>query len=276
MWLASFCLNYSSRLLLLGIWLSCFGAGRALAHSGYTQDISQEREEQFQEIFLFVEAPPQRRDLSQKIFNPKLSREFKEKYRDQFGDIDSDSFVYKKARYQLGSELNWSLESAKESSEQRRVFAEFMVKRLTEWHVDDYFKNEPSMRTVYETKEKLSNIKIEVGPQSRFDFRYSFSGNTLDILWNNPLANIKYVLEMSPSAFGPGPAQRERVWITRPLSQSARLEAQWFTKEALGSLSIFRNLGTTWTFQALVGSGTLTDGIVRRESLASIGFGRYF
>ena len=77
-----------------------------------------------------------------------------------------------------------------------------MMKRLGEWHLDNYLKTNPGARGIYELKEQMSSMKVEV-QSFQFDMRYEIAGNTAGFSREEPL------LENRESAFANEP---RRVW----------------------------------------------------------------
>ena len=59
-------------------------------YPGYIDNVEKEKSERFVEIYLY--SPPTHREqsLQEMIFNP-LTTEFKQKYREKFGQLDSES-----------------------------------------------------------------------------------------------------------------------------------------------------------------------------------------
>ena len=98
-----------------------------------------------------------------------------------------------------------------------------MMKRLVEYHTDDFMKNNPRGRAIYELKETVSNVQVKV-QSFQFDLRYDIAGNTADFLIKNPYLNTaKIRLQMTPGAFGPFASIDETIFtigtqVTRTIS----------------------------------------------------------
>lgn len=229
---------------------------------GYTQDVEKERQTKFMEIYLFLQPAPPKSDLSKAIWNSELSKEFKTKYREKFGQADLDALAYQTGRFIQQGHSGNNYELQEKESKERRAFGEYMTKRLTEWHVDNYFKTDPTMRPVYEAKEKLSNVEVKVNNQMKLNAQYSLAGNTLDVIVDNPWVDSRVALEMDPSTFGPSQVQENRLWIEKQLDSKNRVNTSTaFTdgiifiehvkhwkanlKTSLGFQNYFRNSGKT-------------------------------
>lgn len=226
---------------LLSLW-----GGTARAQSmtprahGYVSDITKERSERYKEVFLFVRPNAPKQPLVDSIFNPQLSKEFRDKYREKFGQLDTESIVYQSGARSsadpLSNDLNRDSEEAIALQKDRRAFGEYMVKRLAEWHTDNYFKSEPNMRPVYELKEKLSKVDVKVTKTTKLEVRYELSSNNLDFILDNPYLDSKLSVEMDPGAFGPSSVQENRIWLGKNLTRKTRVNNNWATIDGLTTL----------------------------------------
>ncbi|MFN7453217.1 MAG: hypothetical protein ACK5RO_01020 [Pseudobdellovibrionaceae bacterium] len=216
------------------------------AWSGYTQDIQKEKADRFYEVYLFSYRPAPERNLHQQIFSP-LTSEFKLKYREVFGQVDAESISYQPANFGMLDNFKGYNSAAEEENKKRKTFAEYMTKRLFEHHVDNYFKNDPTMRPVYEAKEKLSNINVQVNQSFKFNFRYKLSGNTLDINVLNPWIDSKLTLEMNPRSFGPSSPLEERLWLGKNLERNWRLQSNIAQKDGVLKVESIHWLKAQWT-----------------------------
>ncbi len=199
--------------------LSSVAASRAVASSdGYISDVQAERNERFYEVYLFVPHIQKQQSLQEIIFNP-LTVEFKTKYKEQFGEMDTDSIAY---RSQAIGGITENPQIVEEKSNKRKAFAEYMTKRLIEHHVDNYMKTKPEMRPVMEVKEKIQNVKVEVTKEVRLNIQYNFAGNMADFIIDNPYCDSKVSLEMNPHAFGPSEVLETRAWFGRNLTTTLR------------------------------------------------------
>ncbi|MCE3009832.1 MAG: hypothetical protein LW875_04380 [Proteobacteria bacterium] len=232
--------------LLATLMLGSMAFAQSRDWEGYTQDVSAERSQRFYEIYLFSYRPAQAADLSQKIFNP-LTSEFKLKYRETFGQVDAESISYQPANFGMLESFKGYNTAVEAENKKRKSFAEYMTKRLFEHHVDNYFKNDPTMRPVYETKEKLSNINVQVNQSFKFNFRYNLSNNTLDINTLNPWVDSKVTLEMNPRSFGPSTPLEERVWIGKTFFRKWRLQSNVANKDGVIKIESIHWLQARWT-----------------------------
>jgi hypothetical protein len=171
-------------------------------HEGYVDSTLAERGAQSTDLQLIDEPPSDGPSLQDRIFNEQLTHEFQEKYNDKFGHTNAEQILNAPNRTSFYNDV-WFQGSPQDYSDQRRQFADYMVKRLLEYHVDNYLKTNPKARGVYELKEKISSVNVQV-QQFQFDLRYEIAGNTADIVIKNPyLKTSKIRLQMNPGALGP-------------------------------------------------------------------------
>ncbi|GIL16665.1 MAG: hypothetical protein BroJett040_04160 [Oligoflexia bacterium] len=243
---------------------------------GYISDVKTERAERYYEIFLFVTPPPNETKLTEVIFNRELSKEFRSKYQEKFGRVDSESAVYQSSRFDMNENLKNRPLAIEAELKERRQFGEFMTKRLTEWHVDNYIKSKPQMRKVYELKEKLSHMEVEVTKESKMDLRYSLAGNTLDVIYDNPWIDSKLAVEMDPGAFGPSQVQENRVWLGKNLNKKTRVNTNVATEDGIFTLEFIHMFKEN--LAGLMGGSTYTkpEGKTPRESKVALGLSHSF
>lgn len=240
---------------------------------GYVADVAAEKSQRFYEVYLFVPNPSQGPSLKEMIFSP-LTAEFKNKYREKFGQMDSDSIVYRSLGVGGSQETPLSLEQENQS---RREFAEYMTKRLTEFHVDKYLKTQPSMKPVMEMKEKIQNVKVEVSKEVRFNIQYNLAGNTTDVILDNPWCDSKLSLEMNPKSFGPTSPLETRIWVGRNLNSYLRANSNVALTDGVISGDLTRTFPRYGIATSLgLSSAYKKEGTSVRETKYVVGFSRTF
>jgi hypothetical protein len=206
---------------------------------GYLNNVSQERSEKFQEIFLSASPPkPQGPPLKDIIFNAQLSREFRTRYEEKFGRTEAEKvYSHPNPNTQMDAESGF-VRNVKEDYQAQREFSEYMIKRLAEWHFDNYLKNEPSVKPVYDFKEKYSKLEVTVRKGYKVNAQYSLSGNYIDILISNPYdIDTKVVLEMDPRAIGPTRVEETKAYVGYQSTPKIYLESAWKTQDGVVSAS---------------------------------------
>lgn len=254
------------RVLTLGkLWI--FGAllwGPSLAFAdmvrdGYIQDIQAEKNEQFYEVYM---SPPavsmNAADIRAKIFNAQLTNEFRDRWDQKFGYIDTDSLSYDADRFTNFNENRNSVQDEQRLND-RRAFGEYMMRRLAEWHMDNYFKSDPSLRAVYEAKEKLSNVQVKVSEQTKVNVNYALADNSVEAKFENPNYDAKLRLEMDPGHFGPTNLYEEWLYFGKRLTKSLYVLGTYAYQDGLAQAEIQRahsaRFSTSWRVSTTTTSG---------------------
>ncbi len=195
---------------------------------GYVDNVKIERTQPLgREINLDTKPLPQKILLHDKIFAPKLAREFRERYRQKFGQLDFESPSYQPTEVRTVDPRPQNSRALVQENIERREFGEFMLRRLTEFHVDNWIQTDPDLRPVYEAKEKLQNIKVEINKTTRINLVYSFAGNYFDLIIDNPYLDTKVVIQMDPNSLFPTAPQDSSVVFTKPLNSRDRVNNIW-------------------------------------------------
>jgi len=186
---------------------------------GYTDNVAEEVPLDPQEMYL-MEKPISLRGptLHRKIFNDTLTEEFQSRYRDEFGRTEQEENYYlinKQGYYQTPTGLTTT-----QKDQQRRDFAQYMVKRLVEFHTENILKTEPQFRHVYEVKQAISNFKVAVTETTRLDMQYSFVGNFFTATVTNPISPVIIGINMDPASLTPTSPREIDVHTYRPLTSS--------------------------------------------------------
>lgn len=243
---------------------------------GYVADVRQEKQQKFYEVYL---SPPQgetKADYRSYIFNARLTQEFKTRYREIFGYIDTDSLAYAANRFTAFDENRGRSVGLDELQRKRRAYAEYMMRRLGEFHVDNYFKSQPSMREVYELKEKLSNVQVQVGPSFKMDVHYSFSDNSAELIFKNPYCDAKWRLEMNPAAIGPSNIQENRLYIGKQLNSKHTLTSSIITQDGFVKLEWWNTYAFGMATQFHVMAPFKENGYTPRQSSIGAAVGHAF
>jgi hypothetical protein len=216
-------------------------------YPGYTNDVEAEKAERFYEVYLFAPPPPQT-NLKDQIFSP-LTKEFQNRYVEKFGVIDTDALNYKPMNYSAFDNNGVASIQQQQASDDRKDFGNYMVRRLMEYHVDNYVKTDPQMRPIYETKQKLQDVKVQVNNSIKLNLQYNFSSNIADFYVNNPWVESKMSFEMSKGSFGPSSVQEYRIWLNKQLTTTMKWINQIAVDDGLATTEIyktvFKNIGTS-------------------------------
>lgn len=240
---------------------------------GYVSDVKNERTEVSVEL-VWIQNPNTDALLRERIFNQTLSREFRERYEQRFGQTEIERVFLAPNRTSYYNDVYGVKGTPQEISDERRKFGEFMVRRLAEWHVENYAKNDPSARVVWEAKERISNMKVEVA-SFRIDAQYSIAGNILDIKMVNPYVQSKLSLLMNPDQFGPGPVDEALLSVFKAVNSRYAVEGRWRVTDGFVSLIQYRPLGS-WSGSLTASAAIHGAGRSARETLWLAGVSRTF
>lgn len=243
---------------------------------GYVVDVEAEKNEKYTEVFLAAPTPSKEETLQSKIFSP-LSKEFKQKYYERFGQLDTASIPLHHTNFDVFDQNTRSIRQAENENNARHEFADYMAKRVIEHHVDQYMKNEPQMRPVLEVKEKIQNVKVEVSREVRLDIQYNFAGNSADVKLNNPWLDSNVNVQMNPHSFGPTQPEETRLWIGKNLTKTIRWNANAAMNDGIAYTDISKNF-ETWNLGSFIGGSTYfrNEGPSTRESKLLAGFSKAF
>lgn len=222
-------------------------------HQGYVDSTLAERGDQSTDLQLMAPPASTGPELRELIFNEKLSKEFTEKYEDKFGRTDAERIYNAPNRTTYYNDV-WYRGSPEEYTEERRKFGDYMIKRLVEFHMDDFMQHNPNGRSLYELKEKVSNVNVKV-QSFQFDMRYEIAGNTADLIVKNPyLKTAKVRLQMNPGALGPGQIDETIITIGTDITRTISFES--FYSLPLNNISFVSRKALT---PALSGSVSMVD-----------------
>lgn len=166
-------------------------------HHGYVSDVPEERSKRDIEMVMLERSKEPDRPAGQTIVNEKLSKEFQAQYQYRFGQTTSEQSINNPSRsdgytYYTGETL-----TVQRYQEEQRRFGMYMGRKLIEFHVDNYAKNDPDLRPVYELKDKISNVNVKVRSY-KVKWKYNFAGPNMEVVLDNPYGlELKVRAEMS-------------------------------------------------------------------------------
>lgn len=239
-------------------------AGELGQHPGYLADTSDERFQVSQEVVIVPLEPTDELSLRDKIFSEKITKEFKRRYEEKFGRTQAEQVFSIPSQFFEAQIQPGVFRTADEEAEEQRDFGNFMVKRTVEFHVDRWMKESPSARPVYELKEKISNVNVEVRPGYKARIKYSLSSNDLSVKVKNPhkIENRLYTnLSSSETA----------VFLGYPLDKKHRIKADYNFDQESYRLSGVRKLNKYWS-ASLTGSESVREDSPDKERKGILGF----
>ena len=239
------------------------------AHFGYTADVAGEREERVEDLVVITPPEPQGPPLQNRIFNETLSREFTDRYHAKFGYTEQQRAYNAPNQHTYYTDQFGYEGTAEQTDAEKRKFAEFMMRRLAEFHVENYAKNDPKVRPVWQAKERISNLNASVGKNIRLSGKYSIAGNSADIIVKNPWVDSKIVLFMKGAGVEESVLSLSK-GITKTVSAESHYKFNDGIVTLIGRKSITSALSTTLTTSTF----TKSTGSSTRESvyLAGLSF----
>ena len=252
-------------------------AGRSYGkHSGYLETTQGERETKIEDLIIVPPPPPKGLSLTERIFNDELNKEFKDRYEEKFGRTEAERAYQAPNRFTYYNDIYGFRGTPQENYDERKRFGEYMTRRLSEFHVDNYLKNDPKARPVYEMKERLSNINVQVY-EYRFDMSYSLSANTFDMKVVNPyFPTARLRLQMDTGAFGPGSVDEMIVTMGRPVTQTISFETNYFLQNGILAATAYKSITAALGTYVTTSTFTKDKGNTPRESLYLAGLGYVF
>lgn len=245
------------------------GTAWGTADSGYTSDIRSERRERYYEIFL-LHTPrlKSEKSLQDRIFTSSLSKEFADRYEQKFGRHQAEQLMISPQQFEIYDPTTGAFISAEEYTERQKSFSEYMVRRLTEFHVDNYAKSKPEVKPLYDLKEKISQVEVKVGGVN-MDVKYSLSGNFVDVNLKNPYVDSRVVHEFSANEYEK-PETRVMLgyaWNKRTYVNTTALGADGILSAGI-KRQVTKIFATSWN----VSTFTYRGGYSAREHRVGTGF----
>ena len=229
---------------------------------GYLDSVAKEREQRDVEMVL-IAAPPSAGEamvLGRPLVDPKLTREFQNQYDIKFGRTDVERNLSYSNRFTFYDYPGGKQETLEVHEQRQRDFANFMFRRLTEHHVDQWAKSNPDVRPVYELKDRISNVNVTVRQGYKLRFKYSYSGNYLDVKLENPYDIQTKVSFQMKSGFGPSNVERTIYSVTYPISKITSVSAfQEVDRKSSTSLVYSRRLNKTLSGNVSAARGVPID-----------------
>jgi hypothetical protein len=229
------------------------------SNSGYLVSTAGERDVELKDMPIAHPPASLGPSINERIFNEKLVKEFRDRYDEQFGRTEADRVYNSPNRFSYYDDLFGFKGTPQEENDAKRAYGDFVVRRLLEYHVDNYAQNDPKLRPAWEAKERLKEFKVEVA-QFRFDMQYSIAGNTFDMRMVNPYFSLfRLRLQMDPGAFGPAPIKETTFSLGRNLTQKIFVEGHYAVID--GVVTVIERRQLTPALGGTITESTFTKGV---------------
>jgi len=239
-------------------------------HHGYLFDVKEERNRREIEMVMLEKPKPVSKPLSDVIFNEKLSREFQNQYERRFGSTQAEQILNTPSRSDEYTFSTGQNVTVTEHQKKQQSFGEYMARKLIEFHVDDWAKNDPDFRPVYQVKERVSNVNVQVRKGYKFKWKYNLAGPNMEFTLDNPY-DIETKVRVDMSGVVSAPDETTYI-LGYPVTNKVKVSALYKEQDGLYQLVTTRRL-TKHLSTSLTGStDTREEGSSVKQDLILVGF----
>ena len=134
-----------------------------------------------------------------KIFNQRISREFKDRYERTFGDTHIEQ-AHRLPMMGGESRVTFRhLHRPEENLEKQRAFGEYVAQRLADHHLDRYLKESRRGKAIQRVKEQVQNTQVRLSSSTRVRTRFMLLNQQLDVSVINPMVTTRVLWDPSLS-----------------------------------------------------------------------------
>lgn len=156
------------------------------ARPGYVFDVDAERSQHDEELVL-IDPPAPEPTLQQKLFDEKLTKDIRTEYQYRFGQTAMEQTMNAPQNREDSYYYNGDpTVTADKYQSYQHSFAEYVGRKVTEAQTDKFFNNDPTLKPIYQYKDKLSNLTYKTENGYKLKWHYNLSGNTADVELENP------------------------------------------------------------------------------------------
>jgi hypothetical protein len=156
------------------------------SHHGYVTDVIEEKNKRDIEMVMLEEPKRLTRPNKNLLVNERLEQEFQRQYQYRFGQTKAEQAINSPGRTDEYLYFTGRNVTVTEYRAEQRRFAEYMARRLTEFHVDNWAKTDPGFRTVYQLKDRVSNLDVQVRKGYKVKWKYNLAGPNMEVDIENP------------------------------------------------------------------------------------------
>lgn len=239
-------------------------------HYGYLFEVKEERNKRDLEMVMLPQPKAPSKPLQEVIFNEKLTKDFVQQYEYRFGQSQAEQIFNTVNRGDGYNTYTGRTVTVQEYKNEQQKFAEYMGRKLTEFHVDNYVKNDPDIRPVYEFKERVSNVNVQVSKGYKFKWKYNFAGPNMEFKLENPYdVDLKIRMEMS----GIISAADEMIYsLAYQLTQKYRVTCMHRQNDGLSQLVLSRPLTKRLSTSLTASTDQKEAGPTVKQDLILLGF----
>ncbi|MEZ4872832.1 MAG: hypothetical protein R2827_11480 [Bdellovibrionales bacterium] len=241
-------------------------------HPGYVDNVNAEFDELVEEVHPIMDPRANDPSFNEFLFTGKLIKEFRNKYEDMFGRTDEEQIRMARNRFEdmeYGPNLRVTPE---EDSLRRQNYGNFVLRRLTEHHLDQYARNNEDLKQVYEVKTRLSNLDVETEQGYSFNLNFRLSDNSVHMKFMNPLEiDTRVSLYMNPDALGPSSVVERQISFNYQLNQSTSLGTYYKTEDGIVTLVAVKRIDKDLSASITGKTYVEPEGITARENSVIFG-----
>lgn len=240
------------------------------SHYGYVTNVTEERNKRDIEMVMLERPKEPPKVKSTPIVDEKLTREFQQQYQYRFGQTQAEQVINSPGQFDEYTYYSDSNVTLQQYRKYQQDFAEYMGRRLVEHHVDNWAKNDPAIRPVYEFKDKISNLNMEVKKGYKIKWKYNFAGPNMDIRLENPYdVDAKVRVEMTGIVSSP-----TEVIYTFGYDFTPRVRGSFLHKQEDGIYQVIasRRMTRTLTTSITASRDTRAAGPTIQQDLLLLGF----
>ena len=239
-------------------------------NDGYLTDVTSERDLAMHDMVVLPQhsspAP-----IKDRIFDPKITKEFEDQYNQRFGFTEAERSYYSPNKYTIYSAGIGETQSVQDVSKSRQRFGEYMVRRLAEYHSQQFAQHDPSMKAVWDAKERYSNVKVDVS-SFKFSSGYDLSSNTIDLKLKHRWIESRLQVQMR----GVG-GMRESVFsLWHEFARHVTLESHYTFVDGIAQVIARKQLSPEMSASLVASTFTNVTGNSTRETLYLAGLGLIF
>jgi len=239
------------------------------ARPGYLFDVRQEKDRRDIEMVLLEKPKPPKKTPGTVIVDQKLTKEFQEQYKYRFGQTMAEQVINSGARNDEYTYYNKLSINVDEYHRYQRQYGEYMGRRLVEYHFDRWAKNDPTVRPVYELKDRISNLDVKIKKDYKVKWKYSFSGPYMEASLENPY-KIQAKVRAQMTGIVSSPA--ELIYsCAYPLTTRVTLEAVYKQYDGLYQLVATRRMTHNISTSITGSTDTRTSGPSVHQNLVLLG-----
>jgi hypothetical protein len=239
------------------------------ARPGYLFNVNEEKNSRDIEMVMLDRPKDPPKPTTPPLVDEKLSKEFQQQYQYRFGQTAQEQIINSPMRddeYTYQGTQNVTMQDYHHYQQQ---FGEYMARRLTEYHVDRFAKNDPSIRPMYELKDKISNVNMKVGKAYKIKWKYSFSGPFMEASLDNPY-DIECKVQAQMSGIVSAPA--EMIYsVAYPLTKRVRAGFVYRQMDGLYQAVVSRQISSHLSTSVTGSVDTRAEGPIVQQNLFLVG-----